>query len=140
MSTMSSSLLTSKASGQHSKYGFFNQLHLIPQKHHRQELRSTQGPREHHPEPNTQVHDGNPAALRLTESCSPVQLSLVGHFPVTRVLAKVVTICSFCTLAARLHPGLTHHREPGNGLFTPGCASHRYWCVLPNLRGFARKI
>lgn len=73
--------------------------------------------------PEHPVHDGNPAALCLTESCSRMQLLLWSHFPGTRVLAEFVTICSLCTLAAQLHPGLNHHQEPGNGLFTLRCAA-----------------
>lgn len=135
-STTSSSLLTSKAYGQRPKYGFFNQLHLIPLEHDELELSHTRGPREHGFELTTPVHDGNPAALRLSESCSRIRLSPAGHFPVTRVLAEAVTICSFCPLAARLHPGSSPHQEPGNSLFTSGCASSQVLLCSATSEGF----
>lgn len=114
MSTMNSSLLTSKT------FGFFT---LIPCKQHQLELSSIQSWA-------LRVHDGNPAAFHLIESSSQIW----GHFPVTWVLQKL-WLCSFCTSAAQHHPGSNHHQAPGNGPFTPGWASRRCCFVLPNLRG-----
>lgn len=121
-STMNSSLLTSKT------FGFFT---LIPCKQHQLELSSTQGPREHRSELSAPGPWWKSSCFSSRRKLFPN----LGSFSSNMSSAEIVTLGSFCTLAAQHHPGSNHHREPGNGPFTLGWASRRCCFVLPNLRG-----